>query len=84
MNTLEKNKLPEVTLQDRTLQVKMLDGRVINVDLTNFAKLQDASKSQLKEYELSPFGIHWNMINEDLSFEGFFENADNNSRKVKN
>lgn len=38
-----------------------------------FPKLEKATNEQRLNYELSPFGIHWEQIDEDLSFEGFFE-----------
>jgi len=75
MNTLEKNKLPKVTLQNRVLTIKMLDGRQISVDLTEFSKLREVSIIKLKDYEISPFGIHWSKLDEDLSFEGFLKNS---------
>jgi hypothetical protein len=31
-----------------------------------------ASKDQRDGFTLSPFGIHWESIDEDLSFEGLF------------
>jgi hypothetical protein len=34
--------------------------------------LAQATPQQREKYELSPFGIHWEALDEDLSFEGFF------------
>jgi len=31
-----------------------------------------ATSKERGSYELSPFGIHWEKLDEDLSFEGFF------------
>ena len=33
-------------------------------------RLERASDADLNEIELSPFGIHWPTLDEDLSFEG--------------
>jgi len=33
--------------------------------------LASASAEQLADFELSPRGIHWDGLNEDLSLEGF-------------
>ncbi|GLU55752.1 DUF2442 domain-containing protein [Dyadobacter frigoris] len=40
--------------------------------LSWFPKLLNASDEERENFELSLFGIHWEKIDEDLSFEGFF------------
>ena len=35
-------------------------------------RLASSSKTQRENYRLSYFGIHWPDIDEDLSFDGFF------------
>lgn len=37
-----------------------------------FPRLQNATESEREDYILSPAGIHWEGIDEDLSFDGFF------------
>lgn len=37
-----------------------------------FPRLYNASLTERERFELSPFGIHWPGLDEDLSFEGFF------------
>jgi len=39
--------------------------------LSWFPKLLNASEEERNDFSLSPFGIHWQKIDEDLSFEGF-------------
>lgn len=41
--------------------------------LSWFPRLKNASKSERKNYTFSPYGIHWQELDEDLSFEGFFK-----------
>jgi len=41
--------------------------------LDRFPRLEHASVEQRNEFELSAFGIHWEELDEDLSFEGFFK-----------
>ena len=36
-----------------------------------FPKLKNATIEQLNQFELSAYGIHWENIDEDLSFDGF-------------
>jgi len=37
-----------------------------------FPRLFNASPKQRDNFELSPFGIHWPELDEDLSYEGFY------------
>lgn len=39
----------------------------------DYPRLRHATPEEREEYELSDEGIHWPRIDEDLSFEGFFE-----------
>ena len=48
------------------------DGRKEYRDsLQKYPRLQKASIEELNNYTLTPFGIHWEKLDEDLSFEGF-------------
>jgi len=47
------------------------DGRTLGVPLSYFPALEKAGAGQLEKFELSPWGIHWDELNEDLSLEGF-------------
>ena len=57
------------------------DGRTGSLLLRAFPRLARASDEQRMKYELSRSGIHWPELDEDLSFEGFFnqpaETSDN-------
>ncbi|HFW4220839.1 TPA: DUF2442 domain-containing protein [Salmonella enterica subsp. enterica serovar Anatum] len=50
--------------------LQLSDGRTLGLPLIYFPTLQGASSAQLTEFELSPRGIHWESLNEDLSLEG--------------
>ncbi len=52
--------------------LKTTDGVEKSMPLKWFPKLEKATPKQRENYELSPFGIHWKTLDEDLSFEGFF------------
>ena len=58
------------TFDDYTMSVELDDGRTITVPLAWYARLRNASHEQLRAYELSPGGIHWNALDEDISVEG--------------
>ncbi|WP_298061390.1 DUF2442 domain-containing protein [uncultured Rikenella sp.] len=48
------------------------EGRTASLPLKAFPRLYNATDEQRQDYTLSPFGIHWEELDEDLSFEGFF------------
>jgi Protein of unknown function (DUF2442) len=52
------------------MSVELSDGRTISVPLAWFPRLQDATAAQLENYELSPCGLHWEELDEDISVEG--------------
>ena len=39
--------------------------------LKDYKPLFNASNEERNEYTFSPFGIHWNKLDEDLCFNGF-------------
>ena len=49
------------------------DGREGNLPLRLFPRLYNATEEQRQNYTLSHFGIHWPDIDEDLSYDGFFD-----------
>ena len=51
--------------------LQLSDGRTLGVPLSYFPALEKAGAVQLEKFELSPRGIHWDELNEDLSLEGF-------------
>jgi hypothetical protein len=61
----------EVFFQDQKIFLKLEQGEVASMPLALFPKLARGSKKDLENYELTPFGIHWPALDEDLSFEGF-------------
>jgi hypothetical protein len=60
----------EVRFDDRIMWVELSDGRIIGVPLAWFPRLCNASAEQLKDYVLSPRGIHWDALDEDVSIDG--------------
>ena len=58
------------SFDDFTMSVALDDGRTITVPLAWYPRLKDASRQQLEAYELSPGGVHWDELDEDISIEG--------------
>ena len=45
-------------------------GRVIGVPLAWFPRLLGATVVEREAFEISPFGLHWAALDEDISVEG--------------
>ncbi|MEW6326842.1 MAG: DUF2442 domain-containing protein [Thermodesulfobacteriota bacterium] len=78
MNTsiAEQIKLPgilDLKFLKHSMQVYLTDGRTITIPLAWYPKLSEATREQLKNYEISPsgYGIYWPDLDEDLSVLGF-------------
>jgi hypothetical protein len=52
--------------------IQTVSGEERSHPLKWFPRLLNASGDERESYEFSPFGIHWEKLDEDLSFEGFF------------
>ena len=55
---------------DAELIVTLANGQKVVTPLWWYPRLLGASASQRANYELSPFGVHWPDVDEDLSIEG--------------
>jgi hypothetical protein len=66
--------------------VDLDDGRTVGVPLAWFPVLLDASPEQRANFWLSPGGIHWDEIDEDISVQGLLEgrgDQTNRGRKMR-
>ena len=61
-----------VWFQDERIFIQTTSREERSQPLKWFPKLFNASLAERQKFELSPFGIHWPGLDEDLSFEGFF------------
>ena len=67
--------IKSIEFEDNTMILK-IDNKSHKFDLDKHSsKLLKASKIQRDNYEVSPsgYGIHWPMIDEDLSIDGLLE-----------
>ena len=53
-----------------SMWVDLDDGRVQSVPLAWFPRLMAASPEQRDRFELSPRGIHWEDLDEDVAIDG--------------
>jgi len=65
----------DVSIDDESLHVQLVDGRVISVPLEWFPRLRDATPIQRANWRLigKGIGIHWDEIDEDLSVPALLE-----------
>jgi hypothetical protein len=70
---------------DYTLMwVSLSDGRILGVPLSWFPLLLEATPEQRRKFWLSPQGLHWEEIDEDISVQGLIEGrGDMTNRRPK-
>jgi hypothetical protein len=59
-----------VSFMDDRMNVELSDGRTLGIPLTWFPRLVRATRTQLENCELSPYGLHWEDLDEDISIAG--------------
>ena len=79
MNTSPKS----VRFDDNSMWVDLADGRVIAVPLAWFPRLMRATPEQRANVELSPRGLHWDELDEDVSVEGLLAGAGDVAQKLQ-
>ena len=60
----------EVRFDEDTFWVDLADGRTIGVPLAWFPRLLHATPEQRAGWTLSPSGMHWEEVDEDISVAG--------------
>ena len=66
-------KAQKVWFEHGRIYILTNDGREGSLPVRLFPRLYNATDAQRQNYTLSHFGIHWPEIDEDLSYEGFFD-----------
>lgn len=64
-----------------TMWVDLNDGRTLGVPLAWFPRLLRASVAQRQAVELSPGGLHWESLDEDVSVEGLLAGRGDGTRQ---
>jgi hypothetical protein len=58
---------------DGEIIIRMDSGTELRFPVAENPRLARGTPRQLNHIELSPFGLHWPDLNEDLSFQGLLE-----------
>ncbi len=61
--------LQTITFDDDSLWAHLADGRVLAVPLARFPRLLAATPQERARFTLSPRGIHWDELDEDISID---------------
>ena len=59
-----------VRFDDDAMWVDLEDGRILGVPLAWYPRLLRAVPEDLAQVELSPSGLHWDNLDEDISVAG--------------
>lgn len=60
----------EVRFDEAQMWVNLSDGRTIGVPLAWFPRLARASAEERAACRISPMGLHWEALDEDISIAG--------------
>lgn len=69
MNTLASSQI-HASYSDGYIRVTMESGVEIKFPIEKNPRLKKGSPEQLNHIDISPYGLHWPELDEDLSFEG--------------
>ena len=64
--------IKKVWVDNESVNIETKQGQVRSLAIADFRLLKNATPAQLQSFEVGKFGIHWVELDEDLSFEGFF------------
>ena len=67
--------LSSVAIDDQHLVFGLADGRYVAAPIGWFPKLASAKDKQKKQFKLSPYGVHWPELDEDVSVQGILHGA---------
>jgi hypothetical protein len=58
--------------ENERIYIETTQGEVLSQPMIFFPRLQQATSKDLLNWTESHFGIHWETIDEDISFESFY------------
>lgn len=65
--------IKKIWLTDEAVCIETKDGKTAKEIFANYPRLRYATQKQRESYTTDKYGIRWEEIDEDLSFEGFFK-----------
>jgi len=71
----------KVLFEDDKMWVELSDGRSLGVPLSWFPRLAKAAPEQRGDFTISPSGLHWDALDEDISVEGLLAGRGDQTRQ---
>lgn len=65
--------IEKIWIKDSAVWIRTADGREAYERFADYPRLREASPEQFQGFTYDAFGISWPELDEDLSFDGFFE-----------
>ena len=78
MNEYIIKQVDKVWLTDTAICIRTSDGREASEQFADVQRLNRATPEQRSNYKVTPYGIYWPELDENLSFEVFFSEKQNN------
>jgi hypothetical protein len=72
----------KVWVDDTQVYIQTEDGKIFSEKFDDYYRLRNATPEQRRNFAVSHFGIHWEEIDEDLSFSGFMNKPDVNKNAI--
>ena len=66
-------KVVKIWLTDTEIWIQTEEGKTASEMFADYPRLKYATQEQRNNYTTDDFGIHWEELDEELSFEGFFQ-----------
>ncbi len=63
---------------DKELDLMLIilnNKKILKEPISKYNVLGNATLKQLQDYKISPMGVHWTKLDEDLSLKGFLESS---------
>lgn len=81
MSTLDTPEPRKVWFEDERMFVELADDRLLGIPLAWFPRLLHATRAQRDAVWLSPGGLHWEDIDEDISVAGLIAGRGDMTRR---
>ncbi len=75
-------KVTDVRFSDARMWVDLDDGRTLGVPLTWFPRLLSGSPEHRAQVRISPSGLHWESLDEDISIAGLLAGQGDITRRM--
>lgn len=66
----------KVWVDDVNVNIQTSDGQVKSEKIADYYRLRNATPEERQAFEYDNMGIHWSELDEDLSYEGFFQSKE--------